>query len=111
MAHLERTSSRGRRNKTADNTLRAELGAETLVSELDFESLKTFCITALINNYRHDSPERRASLDERHRRVVLEQRFVRKHSPPQVGSICRCWVGVGEQPGKHNASGRVATRR
>lgn len=47
MSHLERTSSRGRKNKTADNTLRTGLGAETLISELTFESLKTFCITRL----------------------------------------------------------------
>ncbi|RCV89689.1 site-specific integrase [Billgrantia montanilacus] len=47
LAHLDLTSSRGRKNKSADRTLRNGLGAETLVSALDFETLKTFCRTRI----------------------------------------------------------------
>ena len=47
LVHLDRISSRGRKNKTADNNLRKGLGAETLLSELNYKRLAEFCATRL----------------------------------------------------------------
>lgn len=46
-AHLERISSRGRKNKTAANNLRKGLDTEMLLSQLQYAHLATFCETRL----------------------------------------------------------------
>lgn len=45
LAHLDRISSRGRKNLAGDRTLRRGLGEETLVSDLDYAALAEFCRT------------------------------------------------------------------
>jgi len=46
-AHLERISSRGRKNKTAANNLRKGIDTEMLISQLQYSHLSTFCETRL----------------------------------------------------------------
>lgn len=46
-AHLERTSSRGRKNKTAANNLRRGMDTEMLMSRLDYADLAAYCTTRL----------------------------------------------------------------
>lgn len=46
-AHLERISSRGRKNKTAANNLKKGLDTEMLVTRLDYADLAEYCTTRL----------------------------------------------------------------
>ncbi|MDR5859447.1 site-specific integrase [Halomonas eurihalina] len=47
MVHLDRISSRGRKNLAGDRTLRKGLGEETLLSELSYAKLADFCTSRI----------------------------------------------------------------
>ena len=47
LAHLERTSNRGRKNQTGANNIKRGLGAETLITEINYLKLQVFCETRI----------------------------------------------------------------
>lgn len=47
LAHLERTSSRGRKNQTAVNNLCRGLDADALVAHLEYTDLAEYCATRI----------------------------------------------------------------
>ncbi|WP_046079963.1 site-specific integrase [Halomonas sp. HG01] len=47
LVHLKQTSDRGRKNETSGRSVKAGLGEETLVSELDYKRLADFCQSRL----------------------------------------------------------------
>ncbi|MFI0472752.1 hypothetical protein ACGLWX_08510 [Halomonas sp. HMF6819] len=47
LAHLDRTSNRGRKNQTGANNIKRGLGGETLITELNFLKLQVFCETRI----------------------------------------------------------------
>lgn len=47
LAHLDRTSNRGRKNQTGANNIKRGLGKETLITEINYLKLQVFCETRI----------------------------------------------------------------